>query len=95
MKQDGVVKCVHNLKNYKPEKGKLFSYFTRCCWTAYVDHLVKYYKEMNNRRELLLRELKSLDPNQLAGSKYLTMLIENIRKTVSQYGDGGKDDDEE
>lgn len=28
MAQDGVVKCMKNLKNYDPSKGKLFSYFT-------------------------------------------------------------------
>ena len=92
MKQDGVVKCVKNLKNYDPLKGNIFSYFTRCCWTAYVDHLAKYYKDMNNKRELLLRELNNLDESQLAGTKYLNELLADIRKTVAEYNGGGEND---
>ena len=28
MAQDGAIKCLKNLKNYNPSKGKIFSYFT-------------------------------------------------------------------
>ena len=65
MAQDGVVKCIKNLKNYQPSKGKLFSYFTQCCWSANMDYLNKYYKEMNIRRQLLLDTLETIecDPN--------------------------------
>lgn len=53
MKQEAVLKMMKNLKNFKPEKGKLFSYLTTCCWTAFVIHLAKYYNELNKKRELL------------------------------------------
>lgn len=57
MKQEAVLKMTKNLKNFKPEKGKLFSYLTTCCWTAFVIHLANYYKELNKKRELLTQAL--------------------------------------
>lgn len=50
MVSDGVMKIITNLKNFKPEKGSLFSYMTRCVFTASIDYLAKHYKEMNRKR---------------------------------------------
>lgn len=61
MRQDAVLKCVRNLKNFNSDKGKLFSYFTTCCWTAFVVYLSKHYKEVNHKRKLVVDALNSLD----------------------------------
>jgi len=61
MRQEGVLKCVKNLKNFNPEKGTIFNYFTRCCWTAYIVHLTEYYKDLNEKRELILAALNNMD----------------------------------
>lgn len=54
MKQDAVLKCLHNLKNIDTSKGTVFNYFTRTCWTAFITYLAKYYKDMNKKRQMLL-----------------------------------------
>ena len=93
MKQEAVIKMAKNLKNFKPEKGKLFSYFTYCCWTAYVVYLGKYYKEMNKKREQILEALNNIDEKQLGGIKYLHELLGELQETVNEYGKNGEDDE--
>lgn len=48
-------KCIKNIKNYKKEYAdKCFNYFTRCCEHSFWTTLGKYYKHMNNVRQLTL-----------------------------------------
>ena len=85
MTQEAVLKCVANLKNFKPEKGLIFSYLTRCCWTAFIVYLGKYYKGINRRREEILSVLENLDPSQIAATSYLNQLIRDIDETLADY----------
>lgn len=85
MRQEAVVKCMKNLKNFNPDKGKLFSYLTYCCWTAYVVYLAKYYKELNQRRELILDALNNIDEKQLGSINYLKELLGDLQETVEEY----------
>lgn len=63
MVSDGVMKIITNLKNFKPEKGTLFSYMTRCVFTSSIDYLAKHYKDMNRKRQLLLDALEKAETN--------------------------------
>lgn len=59
MKEDmcsaALVKCLKNVKNFKPEKGAAFSYFTRATEYAFWEVLAKHYKQLNLLRELAMQ----------------------------------------
>lgn len=57
MKEDMImnayVKIVKNLKNFKPEYGaSAFKYFSRCCYFAFLETIMKFYKHKNMIEEL-------------------------------------------
>ena len=87
------MKCIKNLKNFKPEKGKLFSYFTTCCWTAFVVYLSSHYKYMNKKRQLVVDALSSIDEKQIGSTRFLRELLEDLKKTANEYGKNGEDDE--
>ena len=53
MMMNAYVKIVKNLKNYNPEFGaSAFKYFSRCCYFAFCETIMKYYKHKNMLEEL-------------------------------------------
>ena len=53
MMMSAYVKIVKNLKNYNPEFGaSAFKYFSRCCYFAFCEVIMKYYKYKNMIEEL-------------------------------------------
>ena len=53
MMMNAYVKIVKNLKNFKPEIGaSAFKYFSRCCYFAFCETIMKYYKHKNMIEEL-------------------------------------------
>lgn len=47
------VKIVKNLKNYNPEFGaSAFKYFSRCCYFAFIETIMKFYRHKNMIEEL-------------------------------------------
>lgn len=64
MTMNAYVKIVKNLKNFKPEYGtSAFKYFSRCCYFAFLETIMKYYKHKNMIEELTAaaqHRLKSL-----------------------------------
>ena len=85
MVSDGVSKIIVNLKNFKPEKGTLFSYMTRCVFTACIDYLAKHYKDMNRRRQLLLDALEKAETN-MPSSQVKEDFIRILGKQIELYG---------
>ena len=47
MCSEALVKCLKNVKNFKPEKGSAFNYMTRCTEWAFWQVLAKHYKQLN------------------------------------------------
>ena len=47
-----LLKCLKNVRNYRPERGSPFSYFTLCTQTAVFDFLKKHYEQVNIKRDL-------------------------------------------
>ena len=53
MMMNAYVKIVKNLKNFKPEIGaSAFKYFSRCCYFAFCETIMRYYKHKNFIEEL-------------------------------------------
>lgn len=53
MMMNAYVKIVKNLKNYNPEFGaSAFKYFSRCCYFAFCETIMKFYKHKNMLEEL-------------------------------------------
>ena len=53
MMMNAYLKIVKNLKNFKPEIGaSAFKYFSRCCYFAFCETIMKYYKHKNFIEEL-------------------------------------------
>ena len=47
-----LLKCLKNVRNYNPERGSPFSYYTLCCECACKDYLKKHYEQVNIKRDL-------------------------------------------
>ena len=64
MVMNAYVKIVKNLKNFKPEIGaSAFKYFSRCCYFAFCETIMSYYKHKNMIEQLTeaaKRNLKQL-----------------------------------
>lgn len=68
MISDALLKCIKNIKNFKPEfADKSFNYFTRCVEHSFFATLDKYYKHRNLIHELSLKyaEECELAPQEL------------------------------
>lgn len=53
MMMNAYLKIVKNLKNYNPEFGaSAFKYFSRCCYFAFCETIMKYYKYKNMIEEM-------------------------------------------
>ena len=53
MMMNAYVKIVKNLKNFKPEIGaSAFKYFSRCCYFAFCETIMSYYKHKNMIEQL-------------------------------------------
>lgn len=68
MVMSAYVKIVKNLKNFNPEFGaSAFKYFSRCCYFAFCETIMTYYKHKNMLEELTeaaKRSMKSLGLQQ-------------------------------
>ena len=48
MVMNAYLKIVRNLKNFKPEIGSsAFKYFSRCCYFAFCETIMSFYKHKN------------------------------------------------
>ena len=53
MVMNAYLKIVKNLKNFNPEIGaSAFKYFSRCCYFAFCETIMRYYKHKNFIEEL-------------------------------------------
>lgn len=85
MKQDAILKCIKNLKNIDTAKGSIFSYLTRVCWTAFIVYLGKYYKNLNERRQLLSDALGTIEG--MENISYIKKLLDSLNETLKPYKD--------
>ena len=82
MAQEGCLKIIKNLKNMREDKRKsFFSYWSCCCWTAYITYLRKKYERTNRMRKMLQDALVE------AKSKNLGALNPSIIKCLQQQID--------
>lgn len=86
MVSDGVVKIMKNLKNFNPEKGSIFSYWTRCVFTAATTYLANYYKDINRKRQLLVDALKKAHIDLPPTSPNTQDLIKTLERQLEIYG---------
>lgn len=57
-----LVKCIKNIKNFKPEYAdKCFSYYTRCVETSFWESLAKHYRHINTVRQLMRDYASSIE----------------------------------
>ena len=92
MVSDGVSKIIVNLKNFKPEKGTLFSYMTRCVFTACIDYLSRHYRDINNRRKLFLDALEKAETN-MPSSQAKEDFIRELGKQIELYSKKEEDNE--
>ncbi len=81
MAQEACIKMVSNLKNFKPERGSLFSYFSRIVFCACATHLKKFYKRRNAEREVIL-----LASEQAPQTGRRRAFVRAMRAKVEEYG---------
>ena len=54
MQQEACLKMIANLRNYRADKGSLFSYLSRICFCSNATFLKKHYRRLNAEREMSL-----------------------------------------
>lgn len=81
MQQDAIVKMVRNLRNYRADKGSLFSYLSRICFCSNATYLKKHYKRRNAEREMILSASEQA-PQTARRRSYLRAM----RAKVEEYG---------
>ena len=94
MVSDGVAKIITNLKNFNPEKGSIFSYWTRCVFTSSIDYLAKHYREMNKKRQLLLDALEKAETN-MPFSQAKADLVRELERQIGLYSEKKEKEEEE
>lgn len=75
----GCFKIVQGLKNYNFKFNNVFAYITQAAWNANINVCIKYYKQLNLRRELIKNKLSQLE---CMGDFNTTKIINNY---VKQY----------
>lgn len=92
MAQEACLKIIKNIKNMREEKRSgFFSYWSSCCYTAFITYLRKYYRMLNSKRKILMLAL------QHSQNKFGTnpQLIRNLQQQVEQYeNQNGENNDE-
>ena len=56
-------------------------------------YLSIHYKEMNQKRQLIVDALNSIDEKQIGSTRFLKELLEDLKKTVDEYGKNDEDDE--
>lgn len=63
---EGLLRCIKNIKNYKPEfRSSCFGYYSRCVECAFLGYLKKHYRYLNIKRDLAIDfadEVESYSP---------------------------------
>ena len=78
------MKIIRNLKNMKEEKRKsFFSYWSCCCYSAFVTYLRKHYKRTNQHRQYLLDTLQAASDMGVAHIR--PDLIRNLQDNIALY----------
>lgn len=81
MAGDAVLKMLRNLKNYKADKGSLFSYLSRICFCSNATYLKQHYKRRNAEREM------TLSANETAPqTARRRAFLRTMRAKVEEYG---------
>lgn len=87
MISDAILKCIRNIKNYKPEYADCsFNYFTRCVEHSFWTTLGKHYKHMNNVRNISLDmadQLEELSPTLAKKIRDKQMTIEHSKDKLT------------
>lgn len=80
MAGESVLKMIRNLKNYKADKGTLFSYLSRICFCSNATYLKKHYRIRNAEREM------SLSANEAAPqTARRRAFVHAMRQKVEEY----------
>ena len=84
MTSAALVKCIKNIKNYKPERASnCFNYYTRCTEHAFWEVLGKHYRQINIRRELVMQYAEQIETINPKTAK----LIRDSQLTLEQKED--------
>ena len=78
------MKIIRNLKNMKEEKRKsFFSYWSCCCYSAFVTYLRKHYKRTNEWRKYLLDTLQAASDMGVAHIR--PDIMRNLQDNIALY----------
>lgn len=84
MLQEACLKIIKNLKNMKQEKrSSFFSYWSCCCYSAFINYLRKKYKRANHKRQLFLDALQYAKGNNLFNVR--PDIIASIQNQIDLY----------
>lgn len=66
MAQEACMKIIKSLKNMRGDKrSSFFSYWSCCCYSAFINYLTKHYRRINRKRKLFYDALQYAKDNNL------------------------------
>ena len=90
MESNALLKCIRNIKNYKPQYAdKCFNYFTRCVEHSFWTTLSAYCKHINLQLNMTLRyadELEETAPQAADAIRSLQIHIEHNKDKITFKG---------
>ena len=83
------MKIIKNLKNMNEDKKDgFFSYWSSCCYTAFVTYLRKHYERVNKKRQFFLDVLQYAKDRGLF--KVRPDIVSELQRQIDLYNDGEK-----
>lgn len=94
MLQEACLKIMKNLKNMKEDKrSSFFSYWSCCCYSAFINYLRKKYKMANRKRKIFLDALQYAKDNNMFNVR--PDIVANLQEQIDLYNASTKDEVEE
>ena len=84
MAQEGCLKILKNIHNMDGERhAQFFSYWSCCCYSAFINYLKRHYKRMNRKRKVFLDALQYAKDNNMFNVR--PDIVANLQEQIDLY----------
>lgn len=84
MAQEACLKIIKSLKNMDESRhAQFFSYWSCCCYSAFLNYLKKHYRRINRKRQIFLDALQYAKDNNLFNVR--PDIVANLQEQIDLY----------
>ena len=90
MAQEACLKIIKNLRNMdESQHANFFSYWSCCCYSAFINYLKKHYRRINRKRKVILDALQYAKDNNLFNVR--PDIVKSLEEQIDLYNASTKD----